>query len=276
MNAATPLGNMPNTSMPTPSPANTKPLWATIGILGVSLLAMGASLVSIYQRPAESAAFAAKPSANGLVPQERVITEMADGTPIPKTAVDQQNKVPAASKNIAKQVPAKGPTTPAVASRSQAPATAVIAQAPILAPAPLPVPVCATCGTVEAVTAVTRQGQGSGVGAVAGGVVGAVLGNQVGKGDGRTVATILGAVGGGLAGNAIEKNTKKATVYAVSVRMEDGSTRSFEEASPPPVGTKVKVEGAALRAADGTLHAPLPEQRVRATPQPQGDVYNGR
>jgi outer membrane lipoprotein SlyB len=280
MNATNTLGNMPST------PTNTKPLWATIGVLGVSVLAMGASLVSIYQRPAEPVALVAKPSANALASPAAVITEMADGTPVPKAIPAQQNTAQAATKNVVKTSPAKAaaPTavhagTTAHASAAPAPQAATpvaVAQAPVLAPVPAAAPVCANCGTVEAVTPVTRQGKGSGAGAVAGGVVGAVLGHQVGGGDGRTVATILGAVGGGLAGNAIEKNTKKTTVYAVSVRMDDGSTRSFEEASAPAVGAKVKVEGAALRAADGTLHAPLPAPSPRAAPQPQANVYNGR
>lgn len=280
MNATKTLGNAPNTAI------STKPLWATIGVLGVSVLAMGASLVSIYQRPAEPVSIAAKSHANPLVSSANVITEMADGTPVPKAAPAQQNQTQAATKNGVKTSPAKTTTqTPAHAGTTahapaapapQAATPVVVAQTPVLAPVPAPAPVCANCGTVEAVTPVTRQGKGSGAGAVAGGVVGAVLGNQVGGGDGRTVATILGAVGGGLAGNAIEKNTKKTTVYAVSVRMDDGAVRSFEEASAPAVGAKVKVEGAALRSADGSLHAPLPAPSPRATPQPQTNVYNGR
>ena len=110
-------------------------------------------------------------------------------------------------------------------------------------------PMCANCGTVEAVTPIQRQGSGSGVGVVAGGAVGAVLGNQIGKGGGRTLATILGAVGGGLAGNAIEKNVKKETVYQVRVHMEDGSTRTIEQSTLPSVGAKVTVDGSVMHSA---------------------------
>jgi outer membrane lipoprotein SlyB len=136
-------------------------------------------------------------------------------------------------------------------------------------------PICISCGTIEAVTPVTRPGKGSGVGMVAGGVLGAVVGNQVGNGNGRTAATVLGAVGGGWAGNAVEKNIKKDTVYNVRVRMQDGSTRTLEQASAPAVGSKVTVEGSSLRTADGAVYAPAPEQRARAPQiQPQRDVYN--
>jgi uncharacterized protein YcfJ len=35
-----------------------------------------------------------------------------------------------------------------------------------------------------------------------------LVGNQLGDGNGKTLATILGAVGGGVAGNAVEKKMK--------------------------------------------------------------------
>jgi outer membrane lipoprotein SlyB len=290
MNAATnTLGPMANPSGPFPSAAaaNAKPLWAAVGILGICVLAMGASLIHISKRPAEPVAAPSLPGVNALamaVPNApdgaskgAMITEMADGSPAPKTSSAQQKSAQPATKNIAKQTTSKNTAVPAGAS-AKAPAAApqAVAQAaPQPATAQAPPPVCANCGAIEAVTPVTRQGKGSGVGVVAGGVAGAVLGNQVGKGDGRTAATILGAVGGGWAGNAIEKNVKKTTVYAVSVRMEDGSIRNFEAATAPAVGARVKVEGTTLRSSDGAVYAPpAPEQRARATPQPQRDVYS--
>lgn len=101
--------------------------------------------------------------------------------------------------------------------------------------------VCAHCGVVEAVRAVQRKGEGSGVGAVAGGVVGAVVGNQMGGGDGRKAMTVLGAIGGGLAGNEIEKRSKSTTEYEVRVRMDDGTLRSFTSSTSPTPGTPVTV-----------------------------------
>ena len=117
---------------------------------------------------------------------------------------------------------------------------------------------CADCATVEAVTAVQRQGQVNGVavgnqtiglGTVAGGLIGGLLGNQVGGGNGKTLATVAGLAGGALAGNTIEKNMKQVTVYDVRVRMDDGSKRNMEVSSVVPVGSKVIVEGKNLRMA---------------------------
>lgn len=107
---------------------------------------------------------------------------------------------------------------------------------------------CNACGTVAAVHATEIKGQGSGLGAVAGGVTGAILGTQIGNGNGRTAATLLGAAGGAYLGNEIEKNTKAVTRYTVTVRMSDGSVRTFQRSAPEfAVGQKVRVEGGTLR-----------------------------
>ncbi|TCS35858.1 outer membrane lipoprotein SlyB [Paucimonas lemoignei] len=102
--------------------------------------------------------------------------------------------------------------------------------------------ICYDCGRIEAVTPVQEQGQGSGVGVVAGAVVGGLLGNQVGGGNGRKLATVAGAVGGGFAGNEVEKRARATSSYRVSVRMEDGSTRSFKETTDNwRVGDRVRI-----------------------------------
>ena len=100
---------------------------------------------------------------------------------------------------------------------------------------------CANCGTVESVRAVEVKGQGSGVGAIAGGLTGAVVGNQFGRGNGNTAMTILGAAGGALAGNEIEKNVKKQVSYRVTVRMDDGSYRTVSQSAPASLGEKVRI-----------------------------------
>lgn len=107
--------------------------------------------------------------------------------------------------------------------------------------------VCASCGVVESVTAVQQKGQGSGIGVVAGGVAGGLLGNQIGGGKGKTAMTVLGAIGGGFAGNEVEKRVRTETVYDVTVRMDDGSTRSFRRAQAMAVGSAVTVDGDTLR-----------------------------
>ncbi len=93
--------------------------------------------------------------------------------------------------------------------------------------------VCPDCGVVESVREIESQGKASGVGAVGGAVVGGVVGNQVGGGRGRDVMTVLGAVGGALAGNQIEKNVNKTKSYAITVRLEDGTTRVLHESTLP-------------------------------------------
>lgn len=49
-------------------------------------------------------------------------------------------------------------------------------------------------------------------GTAVGALVGGLLGNQIGAGNGRTLATVAGAAGGGYAGNRIEKNMQDSNV----------------------------------------------------------------
>ena len=102
---------------------------------------------------------------------------------------------------------------------------------------------CPECGTVTGVKTTKHEGQGSGVGMVAGGVIGGVLGHQVGSGRGNTAATVVGAAGGAYAGNEIEKNKKSYTTYDVTVKLENGTTRTFahNSATSYKVGDKIKV-----------------------------------
>ena len=154
---------------------------------------------------------------------------------------------------VTEPAPVVSPQTLAAAERAADRAEPVRpAPAPVRQPvarAPVAAPVCARCGTIESVVALQRSAPATGLGAVAGGVVGGLLGNQVGGGNGKTAMTVIGAVGGGFAGNAVEKNMKKTTVYQIKVRMDDGSTRTFENNSPPATGTRVVVDGNSLRAA---------------------------
>ena len=112
----------------------------------------------------------------------------------------------------------------------------VLAQASELPPPPparVVAPVCRECGVIESVNEIEKAGEGSGLGAVAGGVVGAIAGKQVGGGRGRNVMSVLGAVGGAYAGHQIEKNARNVKSYDVTIRFEDGSTRTLSQATPP-------------------------------------------
>ena len=78
---------------------------------------------------------------------------------------------------------------------------------------------CKDCGTVTDVKTIKKEGEASGVGAVAGGVLGGVIGHQV------------------------EKNQKSTTSYQVHIKMDDGKNRTFNFSNPTSykVGDKVKV-----------------------------------
>lgn len=123
--------------------------------------------------------------------------------------------------------------------------TAYPAPAPVAQTAP-----CLNCGMVESVREVTTRAQGSGVGAAGGAVVGGLLGNQVGSGHGRELATIVGAIGGAVAGNQVEGNIKATRSYNITVRLDNGHTRSFHQSTPPRwrSGDHVRIVKGALRA----------------------------
>lgn len=130
-----------------------------------------------------------------------------------------------------------------LAAFSVAGSVAAQAQTPS-AQAPLPgAPPCDSCGVVQSVHYVEKQGQSSGVGLVAGGVVGGLLGNQIGSGRGNTAATIVGAGAGAYAGNQVEKNAKKTSYWVVAVRLDDGSHKSITSGSQPAFkkGDRVKI-----------------------------------
>jgi outer membrane lipoprotein SlyB len=109
--------------------------------------------------------------------------------------------------------------------------------------------VCHQCGKVMSTRTINRPAaHGNGLGIATGAVVGGLLGNQIGGGNGRTLATVAGAVGGGYAGNVIEKRARSSTVTQVRVRMNNGAVRTFTEAgnSRWHAGTHVKVVNGAL------------------------------
>lgn len=81
---------------------------------------------------------------------------------------------------------------------------------------------CDQCGVVQSIEHNVVQGRDHGTaGAVIGAIAGGVLGNQVGKGNGRKLATVGGAVGGGFAGNAIGKGGGSES-YTLRLKMGAG------------------------------------------------------
>lgn len=215
-----------------------KPLWAAVAVLGVAVVAMGATLLRIQSHPDEPRLAALSASTETLggaaVPAPAAMTPLEGG----KTSASNKAATPVKHAQTAPKYAAN--------NNDRAAGTSAPVNHPM---APVNKPICANCGTIESVTPIQRDGTGSGGGAIAGGVLGAVVGNQVGAGNGKTLATILGALGGGFAGNTVEKKMKKETAYEVRVQMEDGSTRTVEQSTPASVGSKVIVEGNSLQAA---------------------------
>ncbi|UPG92915.1 glycine zipper 2TM domain-containing protein [Luteibacter aegosomatissinici] len=81
---------------------------------------------------------------------------------------------------------------------------------------------CDQCGVIQRIDTNITQGRDHGTaGAVIGAIAGGVLGNQVGKGKGKTLATVGGAVGGGFAGNAIGKGGGGEN-YTLNIKMGNG------------------------------------------------------
>jgi uncharacterized protein YcfJ len=97
------------------------------------------------------------------------------------------NGSPAVTDTTVKPV---GVATPAKAITHKAAAQQAPAQVAAASPAP-----------AQPAAAKENSVVGIGIGAVVGGL----LGNQIGSGDGKTLATIAGAVGGGYVGNEIAK-----------------------------------------------------------------------
>lgn len=205
------------------SAASPKVLWGTIGALAVVVAALGGLMLHEHSNGVTAVAAMSSTQQTQPAPSTPAAAYVAPDAPVPGPG----------------GVPHYGP--PAV----------------VAAPAPVEsrpaAPVCQTCGRVESVTTVRHAAAPTGVGAVAGGVLGGVLGNQIGHGGGRTAATVIGAVGGGYLGNTVEQRTRTVTAYQVRVRMADGSMRTVETRTAPPIGKVVVVEGQVLRPADGRV-----------------------
>ena len=104
---------------------------------------------------------------------------------------------------------------------------------------------CDQCGTVQRVEQNITQGGGHGTaGTIIGAIAGGVLGNQVGKGNGRKLATVGGAVGGGFAGHAIGNNAGSSTSWVVRIKMGNGSYQNIQvkDASGIRQGDMVQVD----------------------------------
>lgn len=265
------------------APGNLKWMWAAIGGLGACVVALATVLV-VQHTGGPSTETAAAPAALLTSPSGPSAAPGTLGAPVaalqPQGAQAFQGYQGAAaapapvSAPVATQRPVAG--MPASQQGGAPTAGAWPESGPSGQPGATGTPVaqraaiCKTCGQVESVQAIEQAAPPTGVGAVAGGVLGAVVGNQIGKGNGRTAATVLGAVGGGYAGHQIEKRTRTQTTYQVRVRMEDGSSRVFTRSQPPAVGTPVVLQGKGFRVADERAmpQAQQPQPQYQTVSQP--------
>jgi outer membrane lipoprotein SlyB len=123
----------------------------------------------------------------------------------------------------------------------------VFAQSAPQAPTPkaAPVAVCDECGTVQQVKQKEQKTKTSKAGMVGGAVVGGVIGHQLGGGTGKTLATIGGAAAGGYVGEKAEQKHNAKVVWVTTVKLKDGSVKTFEQEAKPfwTAGNVVKVSG---------------------------------
>lgn len=99
--------------------------------------------------------------------------------------------------------------TPApLATSANSAKEAVRSQSAVHQTSPAPVKPARQHAAVPSQAPVAPVAQNSPLGIGVGAVVGGLLGNQVGGGNGKTLATIAGAVGGGYIGNEIAKKNQ--------------------------------------------------------------------
>lgn len=161
---------------------------------------------------------------------------------------------------VVQQVPAPMPAPVVVQSQAPVAPPPVYVQQPVQYSSPQRVaqaqperarPVASNrLGEVRHIEEIRTRPKGSGTGAVIGGVLGGLVGNQFGHGGGKAATTVLGAAGGAVAGNNIERNRNEGiSGYRVTVRLDNGQSRTFEESRLDGlrVGDRVRID-------NGNLH----------------------
>lgn len=98
--------------------------------------------------------------------------------------------------------------TPMVATPANSAKESVRSQPAVHQTSPVPVKPARQHAAVPSQAPAAPVAQNSPLGIGVGAVVGGLLGNQVGGGNGKTLATIAGAVGGGYIGNEIAKKNQ--------------------------------------------------------------------
>ncbi|EAR55854.1 putative outer membrane lipoprotein Pcp [Photobacterium sp. SKA34] len=100
-------------------------------------------------------------------------------------------------------------------------------------------------GTVVRTQSVTLNGNGNGIGTLAGGAIGGILGSGVGGGTGSEIATIGGALLGGYLGNEAGEQVTKRNGVNLTIKLNSGRTVSIVQQVNPNVmfhnGERVQV-----------------------------------
>lgn len=212
-------------------------LFSLIGIGAIS----GLIPISRSQPAAEQQAATVPPPRTASMTQAS--TEPAASS-APKAIEEHEQTAPAASepvplgqRELRKAEAPRGlhkATKPEPLRMARAPVEDRAPQSPAPAAVPVPSPaICHECGVVSSVRRIERKGEGTGVGAVGGAVAGGVIGHQMGGGRGRDVMTVVGAIAGGFGGHEIEKRVRKVVKHEVTVRFDDGRTRTFSYDKAP-------------------------------------------
>lgn len=225
-----------------PSPASSPrpglhPLVTTAAVAVILLSVVGIGAIVMDRSRAEPSA--PQPSAIAAAQPAPASTPAAPAAEaVPQPAVGERTARPAEAPPT--RVASATPRTPAPPHSAPAPSQPAYEAPRPVSQAPA---VCHTCGTVASIRDVKVKGEGSGIGAVGGAVAGGLLGNMIGAGRGKALATVGGAVAGGFGGNAIEKNVRATTHHEMVVRLDDGTTRTFTQASPFPYseGERVRI-----------------------------------
>ncbi|KHK58820.1 outer membrane lipoprotein [Ralstonia sp. A12] len=233
-------GTSPGQVTPTPNSRRMHPLMATaaVAVIIASLTAVAAITGVLPISKATQGSTDPNVAAQSATAAPGASAPMALAAPGQTTQPNQAAPYPA--QNMAPQPsPARQP-----AYAERAPSTS-----PSYAQTQQPRPTASPyAGRVTSITPITTQGKETGLGMIGGAVVGGLLGNQIGRGNGRTLATVGGAVAGGYGGHVAENYYSRDTQYRVNVRMDNGTNRSFTYKAAPgfQAGERVHIENGTL------------------------------
>ena len=234
-------------------PLRIHPLMAAAAVAVIALSGTGIAAMTgligkpLAHTPPEALAALTVAAAPVLAAAPQVSEPASNATPVVEPAAPMAAESAIAPVAPAKPVATMRPKPAHVAAPARVAQPAPMAQAPAAYPAPPgplaqapapamseppPPPISRDWAVVDSVREVKTEGAPSAVGTVGGAVLGGVLGHQMGKGNGRDVGTVLGAIGGALGGRAIESQVRSVTRYDLTVRFEDGTTRTFSRNQP--------------------------------------------